>query len=412
MKKDTGGRLPGKFLYALAEAFIYPYLEILYRPSYVRDPKVRDLKPPFLVLGNHPSTWDPFHLARVMHPFRINFLTSNLFFRHPLVGFLLRGVGAIPKIQFRSDAKALKTMLQVIGLKGIIGIFPEGTRSADGATTPVRDALSKLVKKAGMPVVTVIGKGSYLSRPRWSSSGNRRGHVIIESHVLLNADQVREMSIEAIRAVLENAIRYNEYDWQRTARVPFRGKAPAEGLDTILHKCPACSADWVMRTQGRRLFCSACGNAAVMDDYGLLAPEKPDAVIFEDAAAWNAWQRQEMSAVVARPDFRMESRVKLCSSDLEQPFRDAGEGMIVLDHDSLRYSGTDGERHIEQVFPLPGILGISADYGENFEIVMDKTTYRFFFEQGQQVIGYAHAVDFLRESIVRKSGKTGPEATE
>ena len=43
---------------------------------------------------------------------------------------------------------------------------------------------------------------------------------------------------------------------------------------------------------------------------------------------------------------------------------------------------------------------------------MDKTTYRFFFEQGQQVIGYAHAVDFLRESIVRKSGKPGPEATE
>jgi hypothetical protein len=41
---------------------------------------------------------------------------------------------------------------------------------------------------------------------------------------------------------------------------------------------------------------------------------------------------------------------------------------------------------------------------------MDKTTYRFFLEQGQQVISYAHAVDILRESIVRKSGKTDPEA--
>jgi 1-acyl-sn-glycerol-3-phosphate acyltransferase len=410
LNKDTGGRLPNKFLYALAEAFIYPYLAILYRPRYVRDPKVRDLKPPFLVLGNHPSTWDPFHLSRVMHPFRINFLTSNLFFRHPLVGFLLRGVGAIPKIQFRSDPKALKTMLQVIGLKGIIGIFPEGTRSADGSTTPVRDALSKLVKKAGMPVVTVIGKGSYLSRPRWSSSGNRRGHVTIESHVLLTAEQVKGMTVDAIRAVLETAIHHNEYDWQRTARVPFLSKAPAESLDTILHKCPACHGDWVLRTKGRRLFCSACGNAAVMDDFGLLSPETPESVVFEDAAAWNAWQRQEMSAVVARSGFRLESRVKLRSSDLEQPFRDAGEGTIVLDCESLRYSGTDGERHIEQVFPLPGILGISADYGENFEIVMDKTTYRFFLEQGQQVISYAHAVDILRESIVRKSGKTDPEA--
>jgi hypothetical protein len=261
-----------------------------------------------------------------------------------------------------------------------------------------------------MPVVTVIGKGSYLSRPRWSSSGNRRGHVTIESHVLLTAEQVKGMTVDAIRAVLETAIHHNEYDWQRTARVPFLSKAPAESLDTILHKCPACHGDWVLRTKGRRLFCSACGNAAVMDDFGLLSPETPESVVFEDAAAWNAWQRQEMSAVVARSDFRLESRVKLRSSDLEQPFRDAGEGTIVLDCESLRYSGTDGERHIEQVFPLPGILGISADYGENFEIVMDKTTYRFFLEQGQQVISYAHAVDILRESIVRKSGKTDPEA--
>jgi len=344
-----------------------------------------------------------------MRPFKISFLTSNLFFRHPLVGWLLRGVGAIPKIQFRSDPRALKAMLRVISLKGVIGIFPEGTRSADGSTIPVRDALSKLVKKAGMPVVVVIAKGAYLSRPRWNTSGNRHGRVRVESHVLLDADQAKNLPVERIREALENAIHYNEYDWQRTARIPYRGKALAESVDSILHKCPRCGADWVLRTKGERLFCCACGNAAVMDVYGLLSPESPDARIFDDPAAWNAWQRAEMARTASEPGFRLESRVRLRISDLEQPFRDAGEGTIVLDRAGLHYSGTDDGKPIVQTFPLPGILGISADYGENFEIVMDRTTYRFYLEVGQQVIGYAHAIDHLREELARKGARTNQE---
>ena len=409
MRKEREIHLPDGFLYALAEIVLYPYLAIAYRVRVVRDPAVRALKPPFLVIGNHPSIWDPFNMSRALHPFRISFLTSNLFFRHSLVGWLLRGVGAIPKIQFRSDPTALKAMLRVISLKGVIGIFPEGTRSADGSTLRVRDALSKLVKKAGMPVVVVISKGAYLSRPRWTTSGNRRGHVTVESRVLLDADQAKGLPVEKIREAIESAIHYNEYDWQRTARIPFRGKALAESVDSVLHKCPRCRADWTMRSKGDRLFCSACGNAAVMDEYGLFAPETPESVVFEDASAWNAWQRAEVARTAAEPDFRMESRVRLRISDLEQPFRDAGDGSIVLDRAGLRYSGMNAGTPIAQTFPLPGILGISADYGENFEIVMDKTTYRFYLENGCQVISYSHAIDHLREESARKGARTSQE---
>lgn len=397
MAKERALHLPNPVLYAAAEAVIFPYIQLHYNTTYVRDPAVRRLAPPFLVIGNHPSTWDPFHMARALHPFRLSFLTSNLFFRHPLVGWALRSIGAVPKIQFRSDPRALKAMLRVIALKGVLGIFPEGTRSADGATTPVRDALAKLVKKAGMPVVTCMTRGAYLSRPRWTASGDRRGRVLVETRVLLSAEQVKEMPIEAVRATLEGAIHHNEYDWQRTVRIPFRSKRPAEGLDTILHKCPRCRADLAMRSKGERLTCSACGNEAVMDVYGLLAPKDPDCVVFEDAAAWNAWQRAEMARVCAAPDFAMESRVRLRISDLEQPFRDAGEGRIRLDRGGLRFEGTADGKPLSQTFPLPGILGISADYGENFEIVMDATTYRFYLENGQEVIGYAHAIDLLRD---------------
>lgn len=406
MAKERPVHLPNPLLWLLAGAVIYPYIQLHYRARYVRDPAVKALEPPYIVLGNHPSTWDPFHMARAMYPVRLGFLTSNLFFRHPVVGWALRGIGAIPKIQFRSDPRALKAMLRVISLKGVLGIFPEGTRSADGATIPVRDALAKLVKKAGMPVVTCISKGSYLSRPRWSTSGDRKGRVTIETRVLLTSEQVKAMPVDALRTALEGAIRFNEYDWQRAARIPFRGKAPAESLDSILHRCPRCKADLAMGSRGNRLFCRACGNAAVMDEYGLLAPETADAVVFEDAAAWNAWQRTEMARVCADPAFRMESKVRLRISDLEQPFRDAGEGRIALDREGLHYAGTlDGRDHAE-TFPLPGILGISADFGENFEIVMDATTYRFYLEKGQEVIGYAHAIDILREEGMQKGART------
>jgi 1-acyl-sn-glycerol-3-phosphate acyltransferase len=61
---------------------------------------IKDMKPPFIVLGNHPSSLDPFIMASAMYPHKLNFLGTNYYFRNELLRPLLRRGGIIPKIQF------------------------------------------------------------------------------------------------------------------------------------------------------------------------------------------------------------------------------------------------------------------------------------------------------------------------
>ncbi|HBP37271.1 MAG TPA: hypothetical protein DD640_00705, partial [Clostridiales bacterium] len=157
--------------------------------------EIRRLRGPLVVIGNHPSYFDPFLTAAALFPWRINYVTSHSFFRNPVLRFLLGKLGAIPKIQFRSDLQAMKHMLRVIRSGGILGIYPEGQRSLDGGRQTVDEAIAKLVSKLGCPVVAVHDSGGYLTWPRWSQSRWRRGRIKVEISVLFTPEQLAGLDV-------------------------------------------------------------------------------------------------------------------------------------------------------------------------------------------------------------------------
>ena len=171
-------RDPDAFLYTLVAGITGLALRLLFRLHISRAPAVRQLRGPVVVIGNHPSYLDPFIMGLVMLPRRINFLTTANFFRSPLLRRLLLAVGAIPKVQFRSDIHAMKQMIATIRAGGLLGIFPEGQRSVDGRTMPYDEAIAKMIQKFDCPVVTVLEHGAYLAWPRWSLSGPDRKSVV------------------------------------------------------------------------------------------------------------------------------------------------------------------------------------------------------------------------------------------
>ena len=61
------------------------------------------LKPPYIVLANHTSNFDPALVQVAVGKDACRFMTSNYYFRLPLVGYILRQWGAIAKIQFSPD---------------------------------------------------------------------------------------------------------------------------------------------------------------------------------------------------------------------------------------------------------------------------------------------------------------------
>lgn len=391
------GRHPNGFVYGCAYLGVLFMSKLLFHVKSRIDPKIRRLPRPFIVLGNHPSYLDPFLAGCILYPLKINFLAAATFFRNKKLRTPLYLGGIIPKSQFRPDPASIKSMLKVVKRKGILGIFPEGARSIDGTCLPVEDSIAKFIKKVGGSVVLSSSSGSYLTWPRWSTSGFRKGKILVDVRILFTQEEVETLPTQDLQAGIVRALDFDEYAWQEKNRVPFRSKAPARGLHNILHQCPACGKRWVMDTTDTTLFCRSCGNTAVMDLYGFLNPAVAGSVVHKTVRDWNRWQIRDMAASIGTDSFYIEEEADLFIAEgQDKPYHPAGNGTIRLARNGFLFRGNFLGDTVEKAFPMQGILGISSDFGSNFDIVADQYTARFNLKNGQKVISFSHALDLLR----------------
>ncbi|MFN2538387.1 MAG: lysophospholipid acyltransferase family protein, partial [Mycobacteriales bacterium] len=71
-------------------------------------------------------------------------------------------------------------------------VFPEGTRSHDGWTAPFRVGAAHLALQAGVPIVPVAVRGSFVAMPRgrsWPAPGRPRVHLAFGQPLRARADE-------------------------------------------------------------------------------------------------------------------------------------------------------------------------------------------------------------------------------
>ncbi|WP_298030620.1 1-acyl-sn-glycerol-3-phosphate acyltransferase [uncultured Dysosmobacter sp.] len=86
-----------------------------------------------LLCPNHSSNWDPLLLGvRLPVNYRLFAMAKEELFRNPLLGWLLRQLGAFPVSRGGSDIQSVKTAIQTIKNGDNLLIFPEGTVIRDG----------------------------------------------------------------------------------------------------------------------------------------------------------------------------------------------------------------------------------------------------------------------------------------
>lgn len=116
-----------------------------------------------LIVANHLSYADGFALcAKLKRPAR--FLVFRRFFTMPVIGFLLRAVGAIPvSSEDRRSALLASIDAAVEALKRgeVVAIFPEGKLTRSGTTDAFKSGLERIASRAGVPVVPVFLDGLY-----------------------------------------------------------------------------------------------------------------------------------------------------------------------------------------------------------------------------------------------------------
>ncbi|HWQ71677.1 MAG TPA: lysophospholipid acyltransferase family protein [Desulfitobacteriaceae bacterium] len=364
---------------------------------------IKELRPPFIVLGNHTSFVDPALVQCAVARYPCYFLTTNFYFRHPVIGKILNLFGAIPKIQFLPDVRSTRGALAAIARGDVVGIFPEGRRSIDGSCCDIPDSIARFIKKVKVPVVAVKTNGGYFAWPRWSAF-RRSGRVETVAKQILTATDICVMDSKQIYSAICQGLTYNDYDWNRCAKERYYHRHAAEQLHLILHQCPRCLGEQIMRSKKNRLYCSACGNAAIVDEYGFLQPLDYKCVVFDDPVKWTAWQRENMLALVRDEKFLIQAVVtELRIADkFYGVFRSCGCGIVSLQCEGLYFHGKVNGQITDLFFPIERMPTISTEFKHDFEICDDKNAWLIFLEEEQQTVRLESAISLLYQLNVRK----------
>ena len=105
-----------------------------------------------MVVSNHLNNADPPILAAGLARRRVRFMAKIELFKYPF-GVVPRLYGAFPVRRFESDLGALLTAERLLKKGGVLGMFPEGTRSRTGFIGTPHPGTALIALRSGATVV-------------------------------------------------------------------------------------------------------------------------------------------------------------------------------------------------------------------------------------------------------------------
>ncbi|TCS75263.1 lysophospholipid acyltransferase family protein [Effusibacillus lacus] len=115
---------------------------------------------PVLICANHISLLDP-PAVGIWVERQISFFAKEELFRIPLLGTIIRKVGAIPVRRGAGDRKALAATLEVLKNGGTVAIFPEGTRIKSGVIEQGKKGAAFFALRSDAVVIPAAILGPY-----------------------------------------------------------------------------------------------------------------------------------------------------------------------------------------------------------------------------------------------------------
>ena len=298
---------------------------------------------PALFLMNHSTFIDVEIMASMLYPRKINIVTTAEVFIG--LDWLLRKVGCFPTNRFTADTRLVRDILHAVRKnKTSVVIYPEAGYTLDGTHTEMGKTTGKLIKLLKIPVVIIKTEGAFHHDPIYNGLQVRRNKVSATMTYLLSKEQIENMSVEEINAIIDKEFDYDHFKWQKDNNVKIKAPTRADYLDKILYKCPHCMAEGKTEGKGTKLTCHACGKVYTMDEYGQMHAD--DGVTeFSHIPDWTSWERKCVREEIDRGDYILDADVDIIIfKDTKSLYR-VGSGRLKHTVDGLVLDGCDGKLH-------------------------------------------------------------------
>jgi 1-acyl-sn-glycerol-3-phosphate acyltransferase len=156
-----------------------PYLRLFHRVEVTGREHIPSSGPAILC-ANHTSYLDSMLVGYcTLRPVR--FLITRGFYRHPILGFFIKGCGAIPVSPGGVDKEALRLAREALGQGELLGIFPEGRLSRSGLPGEGKPGAALLAAMTGARIVPITITGAFFVYPKGTLLP-RPGRITVKIH--------------------------------------------------------------------------------------------------------------------------------------------------------------------------------------------------------------------------------------
>ncbi len=301
---------------------------------------------PCLILMNHSSFIDLEIVSKIFYPKPYGIVcTSDGFVGK--VG-LMRNLGCIPTKKFISDMGLIKDMDYMLNeRKTSVLMYPEASYTFDGCATPLPRHLGLLLKKLGVPVISIHTEGAFARDPLYNCLQKRKVTVFAKVKGLLTPEEIGEKSVEELDGILDKEFTFDNFRWQKENKVLIDETFRADGLHRILYKCPHCGTENEMEGKGVTLTCHHCGKSWALGVYGELSASGA-VTEFSHIPDWYAWEREQVREELENGSYSLEADVSIGVLADYKALYLVGDGHLSHSDKGFVLDGCDGALHYEQ----------------------------------------------------------------
>lgn len=152
-----------RHVYGLAWHTLGPVLRLFFRPRYRGRENIPSCGP-VILSANHLSHIDPIFIMAATRR-QVYYLSKQEHFEGTFRGMFLPRLGVVPVDREAGGAEALAKLEAILRRGGVVGLFPEGTRSRDGRRGRGKTGVARLAAATGAAVVPVAIRNTHRIMP-------------------------------------------------------------------------------------------------------------------------------------------------------------------------------------------------------------------------------------------------------